>query len=286
MSSLNYFSLKKDLSPKSLSEAEKFSVFYHNIFDFPLTFSELVKWKAGGISKVNCDTDFKNGFYFVKGRDGLIYKRAVRKRISQKKTESAQKAAKVISLIPYIKMVGLTGSLAMENADEKSDIDLIIITKKGHLWSSRFFVYLILKFMDFDIRKPKKSEQKDKLCLNMWLDESDLMWKKSDRNFYTAHEILQIIPLEERGDTLTLFLIKNKWVLDFWPNVTQIRENKISSYAKLNKLSFVENLFYSFQKIYMKPKITNETVTPTRAIFHPVDLSERINKKIHLTAGK
>jgi predicted nucleotidyltransferase len=43
-------------------------------------------------------------------------------------------------LFPQIHMVALCNSRAMGEADENSDIDLFIITKKGNLWTARFLV--------------------------------------------------------------------------------------------------------------------------------------------------
>ena len=76
-----------------LAAGEKFSIIYHNLFDFPLNFSEIIKWSShrsfcdygGKVVKVA----HKNGFYYLEGREGLIYKRTLRKRISVKKLEIA-----------------------------------------------------------------------------------------------------------------------------------------------------------------------------------------------------
>ena len=38
---------RKGLTEPTLSEAEKLGVVYHDIFDYPLSFPELIKWTAG-----------------------------------------------------------------------------------------------------------------------------------------------------------------------------------------------------------------------------------------------
>mgnify|MGYP000947015436 CR=1 FL=1 len=285
MSYLHGFDSKNIPSEAELTKGEKFSILYHSIFDYPLSFSELIKWKFEGSFKFNkvseIDIDYKNGFYFIKGKECLLYKRKTRERISKKKIEYAKKATKLISFIPSVKFVGLTGSLAMNNAEEGSDIDLIIITKKGHLWSSRMFTYFLLKTMGYEVRKPKQMFQKDKLCLNMWLDESDLVWPSKNRNIYTAHEILQIVPLLTKENIFEKLLKVNKWVLKYWPNVVKIpnTSNKFKD-MKLNSLSLIENLLFKIQHFYMKKKITKEQISQTKAIFHPRNLSKQILAKI------
>jgi len=264
-----------------LSQGEKDSVLYHNIFDYPLNFSDLIKWKSGKqFNDKNSSVIKRRGYYFLKGREGLIYKRLLRKRISDKKMNFAKKASRLLSFIPQIKMVGLTGSLSMENSTEDSDIDFLIITKKGRLWTSRILGYFLLWLNSYDIRKPLDTNQKDKLCLNMWLDESDAIWSKKDRNLYTAHEIAQIVPLVNKEKTYEKFLSLNKWVLDYWPNSVHINEKIKVKSEEVLRLKFLEKLAFKMQYQHMKPKITREVVTKTRAIFHPQDLSKKVLERL------
>lgn len=277
------FSSKNNLPENELSASEKNAVYYHNIFDYPLTFNELIKWSCANKSEFKKDLkiSFKNGFYFVDGREGLVYKRNIRKRISEKKLEKARKAAKILSLIPFIKMVGVTGSLAMKNADKFDDLDMLIITKQGTLWTTRLLSYLLLKMFNLNVRKPGKSNQNDELCLNMWLDEIDLVWSKRERNIYSAHEILQITPLINKEKSYEKFVASNKWTFGYWPNAVEKNIYRYSfKHAKLTKPGLVEKFAFLLQKIYMKTKITREFVSSTRAIFHPRDLSKVIIPKL------
>jgi D-beta-D-heptose 7-phosphate kinase/D-beta-D-heptose 1-phosphate adenosyltransferase len=277
----------------SLSEGEVAGVAYHDLFDFPLNFSELIKWKMTGKILTKEQALSRNGFYFLEGREGLIYKRALRARTSIKKMEIAKRAAKVLSFIPTIKMVAVTGSLAMENASEESDIDLMIVSKKGTLWSTRLLSYLVIWLFGIKTRKPKDTNEKDSLCLNIWLDESDLVWGKTQRNIYTAHEIAQIVPLTNKEEIYEKFLYKNKWILNFWPNSVKIRNPNIEIRKKLefSKFKFLNivsdfvlstsNLIaYKMQYLHMRSKITREVATPTRALFHPQDWSKVVLSRL------
>ena len=184
--------------------------------------------------------------------------------------------------IPTVKMMAVTGALAMKNATAESDIDLMIITKANTLWLTRFFVYLLLRIKNYDIRKPKQKTQKNKLCLNIWIDETALEWEKKDRNIYTAHEIAQIMPLVNKDRTYKRFLQANKWILDYWPKAIsdttilryndiakkKVRKHIISQYPNII-VSIIEKLAFKMQYLYMKPKITREVVTPHKALFHP-----------------
>lgn len=261
-----------------LSNEEIFSVIYHNIFDYPLNFSELIKWKLGeGISKGDNlpAISNKNGYFFVDNRSGLIYKRILRSRISTKKIEIANRAAKVLSFIPSIRFIGVTGSLAMNNSNEESDIDLLLVTKKGTLWTTRLISYLLIGLFGIPFRRASKREEKNKLCLNMWLDEGDLAWPKEDRNIYTAHEIAQIKPLINKNKTFENLLWKNKWLLRYWPNSVKIGNlnlnGKWNNEDGKSKQNILEKISYQFQYQFMKKKISREVITSSRAIFHPQD---------------
>lgn len=284
MAVLHDFNLDKKLPEKGLNSEESFSVYYHDVFEYPLTFSELLKWTSKNKPNFTANIECKDGYFFIKGREGIIYKRTIRKRFSQRKMKIAKRATKIISLIPNVRMVGITGSLAMENAKKENDIDMIVVTKKGRLWTTRSLVYLLLKLFGFSLRKPQNSREEDKLCMNMWLDESDLVWSKSDRNAFSAHEILQIIPLFDVKGTYKRLLQKNIWALNYWPNAIEAKLSKnISPITKPRNLSIPELIAYKAQYWYMKSKITKEVVTPTRAIFHPNKLSKKIIEKIRLT---
>lgn len=293
--------------PQDLKDAEQFtlkdyniaSILYHDIFDYPLTESDLHRWKVGkGLAlNINPKIIFSRGYYFLKGKRKVLAQRQIRERVAKKKMKRARKAANLLSFVPMIRMIAITGSLAMRNASIDSDIDLMIITGKGFLWITRALSWFLLKIFGFKIRKPGLKKEKDMLCLNIWLDEGDLVWSK--RNIFTAHEIAQIIPLLDRDMTYEKFIKKNIWIKGFWPNVLpygqielRVKTIKLREKMKGRKMlpfiiygfrflfQFIELAAYRLQKLYMGSKITNEIISPTRALFHPKDWSHDVLFKL------
>lgn len=258
------------------------SIKYHDLFGFALTHRELVKWTLGNLSSYRPvdknEVLFKDGFYFLRSNKEAVLKRVLRKKFSSKKMGIAKRAALTLGRIPTIKMVGVTGSLAMKNADEESDIDLIVVTSSGTLWVTRIITYLLLKFSGFDLRKPRDKNEKDKLCLNMWIDECDLAIDKE--NIYTAHEIAQIIPLKNKDKTYERFLFENSWVSTYWPSAVKIRKIKGDLRRKASIFRLLEPIARGLQFAYMSGKLTRETVTATRAFFHPFDWGEKIINRL------
>lgn len=278
-----------------LPREESLSIIYHDIFDYPLTLSELIKWSLNIRIKFlnNIKIIRKKNFYLLKDRNALVVKRLFRERISERKIVIAKKASKALSLIPTIKMVGITGALAMKNADDSSDIDLMVVTAKETLWTTRMAAWIFLKILGFQIRKPQERNEKDKLCLNLWLDENDLVWEKEKRNIFTAHEIAQVEPLLNKDETYEKFIYENIWVKKFWPNAITVRQisnikNQVSRKSLIsfiiNTLLFIikpiEPLAFKFQCLYMKKRITNETIAPTKALFHPLDWSKMVESRL------
>jgi len=198
---------------------------YADIFSYPLTFDQLKKFLITP-KKIDFDiTDIgdikgvskRGNYFFLKGRSGIIKERVKRERYAREKIKIAQKTARLLKLIPFIKMVGITGNLAMKNTDQGDDIDFLIVTSKNRLWLSRFLVVFLLELLGRR-RHPRDKEVKDKICLNMFLDEGHLMISKKEQNLFSAHEVLQFKSLWQRGNIYDDFLNQNQWVKKFLAN--------------------------------------------------------------------
>lgn len=246
---------------------------YHAIFDYPLDAAQLKKWQVGRIYQ------FSVSNFQLKNKRYLWKKRKDNEQSSKQKLIIAKRVSELLSKISTIKFVGITGALAMMNAGKDSDIDLLIITKKNTLWLTRLIT--LMKFHR-QIRRAGNSFQKDKLCLNMWFDEDDLVWPKKDRNIYTAHEIAQIVPLVNKDNVYEKFLYLNRWILSYWPYAVSINPYSIKriKHTAFSLWQIIEKISFWIQFQYMKPKITREVITPTRAIFHPNDWGKVVLSKL------
>lgn len=265
-----------------LGAGETTSILYHDIFDYPLNAKEIIKWRVGkkGLPLFKKTREIINidGLYCLKGKENLLYKKALRERASNRKIEIAKKNAFILAKFPTVKGVFITGTLAMNNAEEKSDIDLMILTKRNYLWTTRLITYLVLRIMNYGVRKPGDVNQKDKLCLNIWLDESALSWDKKDRNIYSAHEIAQVNPIVDKENIYQRFLQKNKWILDYWPNSVRIEDIKYEGRKNPNTNNLLEKISFWIQYRYMKKRITREKIGLHKAIFHPRNWGKEINE--------
>ena len=258
-----------------MNKANYLAVYYGDIFDYPLTDFEINKWAINSKSiKVLKYQSIKgkDSCYYLHGREKIIKLRQQRKKYSNEKLLIAQKTAQILQTIPFIKLIAVTGALAMENSDKNDDIDLMIISQKNRVWLTRILCLFLLSFLG-KRRHPNDRNVRNKICLNMFLDESTLTIE--NQNLYTAHEVSQIKPLANRDQTYEKFLSANKWVKKFLPNAISIKGIRYQGIKGNNLIiNFLENILYKFQYWYMKSKITREIIEPHRIFFHPRDTSK------------
>lgn len=268
---------------------------YGDIFDFPLKPSEIWQFLIGDpgqkasysqFNKILSKFPQKEGYFFLPGRRHIVDIRQKRKRSSAKKKVIAGEVAKTLKIIPTIKMVGITGALAWENCEKDDDIDFLIVTSKKTLWLTRFLVTLLTEFLGRR-RHPNAqnpTEIKDKICLNMFLDEDYLTVPKKEQDLYTAHEVAKFKLLWDRDLTCQRFLAANPWVGEYLPNamnsefrIQNSRKKKDRSLYDL--LKPVEFLCRWVQLWYMRKRRTTEVITDGAIRFHPKDIRPRILKE-------
>jgi len=186
------------------------TLIYADIFEYPLKIWEIHKWLIGrkvssyqvekAIEKLvqSGKCKVKSDYYFLPGRGSLVAKRKAREKQSAKYLRKAKILTFILKLVPWIKLVGISGGLAMDNATKEDDIDLFIIAGKNRLWISRLLT-LILLSLTGQRRKVGKTGRKiaGKLCLNILLEEDRL--EQSSKDIYLAHEVLQMKILLQRG---------------------------------------------------------------------------------------
>jgi len=270
---------------------------YSNLFNFPLIKNELWQRLIIKASHPPQKPDFnsalegllKNGlvekdkaWFFLKGRRKICRLRQRSKKISQEKKSRLKKTTGWLKRIPTIKMVALTGALAMDNAVEDDDLDLLIITSANRLWSTRILLIGLTEFLGMR-RRPKQKETKDKICLNMFLDTTALEIARNKRNLYTAYQVIQIKPIINIDFAYERFLLENHhWIKRYLPNnpivsleIAQLEPIRTES-PKTGFFNQLEKWLYRLQAWYMKPGLTRETITAHSAFFHPQERAKKI----------
>lgn len=205
------------------------TLIYADIFDYPLTLFEIHKWLIGKkatlrqvefaigglVQSEKCKV--KSGYFLLPKREGLVSKRKRREKQSAVYLKKVRLIVRLLKTIPWVKLVGISGGLAMENAEKSDDIDLFLVTAKNRLWISRLLTLAILA-MTGQRRTVKDSKRQaaGKLCPNIFVEEDQLSQMSQD--LYLAHEILQMQLLWQRDNVYGKYLEENDWAFEFLPN--------------------------------------------------------------------
>jgi hypothetical protein len=264
------------------------TLLYADLFDFPLTDDEVWKYciSKRAISKelirkrLSQSLDFlslEKGYVFLPGRKNLIQLRQQRERASEKKLALAKKIVSYLAYLPTIMFVGVSGAVAIGNAKKEDDIDLFIIVRQNTIWISRLLCLCLLAFIGRR-RKRNSFKVQDMFCPNMFLDEAFLTFPQDRHDLYTAHEIVQLVPLLSRENTYTKFLRENSWVESFLPHAYAIRIKESVSLPKVRPARllslFTHPILIQFAKsiqLLIMKKPNKEIVSDSLLAFHPMD---------------
>lgn len=272
---------------------------YADLFDFPLKAWEVHKWLIGREAKLRqVEKALKNlkekskikhqgGFYFLEDRKGLVKKRIKREEVSKKFLTTANWIALILKVIPWIKLIGISGGLSMGNASNNDDIDFFIVSERRRIWLSRILTALVLWL--FGKRRGRGvdiDEASGMVCVNLMVDEDNLGQKKHD--LFTAHEVLQLKVLWQRDGMYNKFLEGNSWVFKFLPNwkgearggglALSINGIKKQTIRNNKFLDYLEKGMEWVQLKYMGMPSGKERVMQGALYFHPDDKRDWVLK--------
>jgi predicted nucleotidyltransferase len=257
------------------------TLIYSDIFGSPLhrddLYSYLYKYeikkdKLFSVLETIPFISLSGDYVSLRGKEKVFEAYKSRVEESVKKLASAQKIINVLSKIPTILLIGITGSVAAKNAGKEADIDIFIITRHHSLWITRLLVTGIL-FVFKKKRKVRVNLAPDSICANMWMSEKHC--KLSKKNVFIAREIVQMKIVCNKRDMYARFLQQNRWVTKVFPNGTYPSTAMSSSHSFIpwTLLAVINFPLFVLQYLYMKKKITKEKVSLHTASFHPRDIS-------------
>jgi hypothetical protein len=207
-----------------IEEAIIRTVFYADIFNFPMMPAEIHHFliaddahtleeieSALAESPILADAlEQTHGYVMCSERRELVALRGAREKASAKLMPQAQHFGRWLARLPFIRMVALTGALAMHNAaSTHDDLDYILVTKTGRVWTARAFAILVVR-----LGKLRGMT----VCPNYVLAETALEQTRHD--LYIAHEVAQMIPFYNLS-IYDAIRGRNTWAASFLPNAHQ-----------------------------------------------------------------
>ena len=280
----------------TLRQAILATLAYSDHFGFPLTLPELqtrliqfpvthpILTRSLSALIQSGSIFFTRGYYHLPGRAKLVAQRLSRAKLSAPLIARAHNLAASLSVVPGVLAIYLTGSLAMQNTPGDADIDLMIITQPGHLWTTRLLLtpYTHLHGLR---RTPHSINNSGKLCLNLYLSPSSFCLPPPKRSLYSAYELIQAVPLYDPHNTHSALLAANPWVKSYLPNYLLPKVSLLQNWNSAKLQNFwapIESLAYHLQLAYMRPHLTREYITIDSAFFHPHNPGEKILHKLSL----
>ena len=207
------------LAPPAKASVALHAVFqtlaYADIFDYPLTASEVYRFlplrrvsRQEVVRILQDETHFTqlDGYFTLRGREPIVETRKRREEVAAQMWRKARRYGWIIASLPFVRMVAVTGSLAMNNTDEGRDVDYLIVTAPGRLWTCRALSLLVARFARLEGVS---------LCPNYLITTNALEF--DERSLYVAHELAQMIPLSGM-DVYHEMLRRNEWMADYLPN--------------------------------------------------------------------
>ncbi|MCG2610854.1 nucleotidyltransferase domain-containing protein [Flavobacterium sp. SM15] len=206
------------------------TILYFSIFRYPLKIEEIHRYTTHqNLSQTKDEINFllqekilrKVDDFYLYGNDlESVTKRIKGNLGAQKVMELAKSKANFISKFPFVKAVGISGSLSKGYFDEKSDVDFFIITEPNRLWITRTFLILYKKLFLLNSRKY--------FCINYFISTENLVIEEQNR--FTATEIRTLIPVKGVR-VFEEFYQKNDWTNEYFRE-ENFKTNKVTEIEK------------------------------------------------------
>lgn len=217
-------------------------------------------------------------------RIGALLKK--RREESERKEEFLKAVLPLVTWIPTLQGIAVTGSVAVGNASAREDIDLMIITRSGFLWSTRAVVEIIL-LMRGVLRMRGMRDVRNKLCLNLWLDEGSLAL--AHRSLYVARELAQVRWVYSSDNVPQRMFAANAWIRAYVANALLAKKINRRSIREHVLVRFVcaplEYLAFFLQTTHMRTR-TREVISLRMAFFHPRDTQSDVQERFKKLCGK
>lgn len=128
--------------------------------------------------------------------------------ISKEKIARLKMPLKWLAALPFLMSVVITGSVAMNNADESSDLDLLIVVKPGRIWLTRTLAMIVAQF--FGKRRYGKKIA-DRICLNYFIVDGA---EAPTQNIASANMLASAMPILG-AENFPAFISRNRWMEKF-----------------------------------------------------------------------
>lgn len=177
------------------------------------------------------------------------------------------KYIRYIKNIPWLRMIWIGNSIAMNSSSTESDIDLFIVTTPNSLWFNRIIITFLFQILG--VRKTTKKHAW-RFCLSFFATTDWLNFRswKIENDIYLYFWIVYFIPILDHNNTYDLFLKQNNSWADFSQYTVRMNMNK--NYITYNKNN-IKKPWKIIEKIdsVLKMLFLPKTLKHYEKIWHP-----------------
>lgn len=198
---------------------------YRDVFNAPVLKTSLIKWL--GVDDLKGRYEFDNiinelkyhqliiekeAYFAVIGKESIIDDQPRKTALTAELIKKGHGGIKFLSKLPFVKYLGISGSLAADNPTgnikkDHVDLDLFMIMSNRTLWLFVFFDRILSNLIRILLGDHF-------YCCNYVTEESFL--EISNKNLYTATEIVNLKTIKDRG-VFKKFIKKNAWYKHYYP---------------------------------------------------------------------
>lgn len=160
-----------------------------------------------------------------------------RVRFSLQKVKIAENKLRILSKIPWVQMIFLTGSVGSLNAKNEDDIDVWLVVEPKRIWCTRTLDFLLFAFSGrrrLSTDGVVAARVQDKFCFNFYSTTDALELSRHSISY--AMQFVDALPVYIRSIGIYKKLLsENAWVTDFFPHWFELKLRELGD-SKLEAL--------------------------------------------------
>ena len=190
---------------------------YFDIFSHPLSRTDLARMGTNGPDsretlQLLVDSlliEQTGRFYHLPGRQNYVERRQARAWNAETMWPTARRSARLLSRLPFVEGLMVTGALSKNSVSTKDDIDFLVFVRPGRVWTTKTFLQFARMALPHNVREC--------FCTN-YLVASDAL-VLDDQTMFTAVELATAVPVYN-GALCAAFLQANEsWARHYVPGI-------------------------------------------------------------------
>lgn len=148
--------------------------------------------------------------------------RPARLKDSISKRKALLRTIKYLAYMPYVRMLAISGSAAVGNADKESDLDIVIGSDGNRVWTTRM---LVTAFVHLLGKRRHGQKIKDRICLNHYFETGKPFFPQDQMPVAAIYA--QVIPVFGAGEFEESYQ-QSPWVSSLLQNTFPTRISAIN----------------------------------------------------------